>query len=306
MHQDQTPLLGLPTRSPGANGSPATNGSPAPARLVDVDWLLQHLDDPSVRPIEAGLDSSAYYEGHVPGASALSWLDDLHDPGWRGAVSQARLEQLLGFRGVTPQTHVVLYGDSDNMFAAYAEWLLRYYGHGPVSLLDGGRKAWLDAGAPVTADVAPVTPSTYVSPGPNESLRATRDLLLERYVGAPAGTAVLDCRAASEYHGRAGSAVDLPVMFHRLSGHVPGARNLPSSELLDPQTGRFRSLEYLRRALAAHGVGPDDEVVLYCDVGERSALAWFVMSELLGRRGVRHYDGGWAEYGSLVGAPVTR
>jgi thiosulfate/3-mercaptopyruvate sulfurtransferase len=300
MRHNELPVADTP------HGSAEDGGSVRRERLVDVDWLVEHLDDPSVRPIEAGLDSSAYYQEHVPGAGALSWLDDLHDPDRRGALSQEALERLLSSRGVTAETHVVLYGDGDNMFAAYAQWLLRYYGHVSVSLLDGGRKAWLDAGAPVTADLRPLTPSTYVSPGPDESLRATRDLVLERYIGAPSGTALLDCRGGSEYHGRAGSSVDLPVMFHRLAGHVPGARNLLSTDLLDPQTGRFLPRDELRRLMAAQGVEEEDEVILYCDVGQQSALAWFVLHEVLGHPRVRHYDGGWAEYGSLVGAPVAR
>jgi thiosulfate/3-mercaptopyruvate sulfurtransferase len=300
MRQNESPLTAsAPPVRPVAEGA-------VPERLVDVDWLVEHLDDPAVRPVEAGLDSTAYYEGHVPGAATLSWLDDLHEADRRGVLSQSHVEELMSSRGITPQSHVVLYGDGDNMFAAYALWLLRYYRHGPVSLLDGGRRAWLAAGAPLASDVPPVSASSYVSPGTDETLRATRDLLLERYVGSPSGTALLDCRGASVFHGRAGSATELPVMFHRLTGHVPGARNLPSSDLLDPQTGRFRPHEELSRAMADHGIGPQDEVVLYCDVGQRSALAWFVLHEMLQHPHVRHYDGGWAEYGSLVGAPVSR
>ena len=302
MRQNQSPLAAAaPPVEAVTHAAP-----PVPEGLVDVDWLVEHLDDPSVRTIEAGLDSTSYYQGHVPGAAALSWLDDLHEADRRGTLPQRRVEELMSSRGITPQTHVVLYGDGDNMFAAYALWLLRYYRHERVSLLDGGRRAWLGAGAPLTSDVPPVPASTYVSPGPDESLRATRDLLLERYVGAPSGTALLDCRGAAEYHGRAGNSTDLPVMFHRLTGHVPGASNLLSSELLDPRTGRFRSRDELARTIAEHGVEPHDEVVLYCDVGQRSALAWFVLHELLRHPRVRHYDGGWAEYGSLVGAPVSR
>jgi thiosulfate/3-mercaptopyruvate sulfurtransferase len=274
--------------------------------LVDVDWVRQHLAHPDVRFVEAGADAGSYYEGHVAGAVVLSWLDDLHDPDRRGVLSQDRLERLLGSLGINETNHVVLYGDDDNTFAAYAYWVLRYYGHRRLSLLDGGRRAWLAAAAPVTTDLPSVTPGKYVSTGPDETVRATRDLVLDRFVGAPAGTALLDCRTDAEYHGRGGMVVDLPVLLHRLGGHIPGARNLSSAELLDPDSSRFLPLAELRRVVTAQGVQPQDDVVLYCEVGQRSALGWFVVHEVLHQARARNYDGGWAEYGSLVGAPVSR
>jgi thiosulfate/3-mercaptopyruvate sulfurtransferase len=274
--------------------------------LVDVDWLREHLDDPTVRVVEAGVDASAYFQGHVPGALVLSWLDDLHDPDRRGVLSQDRLERLLGSLGISAESHVVLYGDDDNTYSAYAYWVLKYYGHERVSLLDGGRRAWLRAQAPLTTELPPVTPTQYVSTGADETIRATRDQVLQRFVGAPAGTALLDCRTEAEYHGRGGMVVDLPLMLHRLGGHIPGARNVSSAELVDASTSRFLAAEDLRRILTAQGVEPQDDVVVYCEVGQRSALGWFVLHEVLHHADVRNYDGGWAEYGSLVGAPVSR
>jgi thiosulfate/3-mercaptopyruvate sulfurtransferase len=274
--------------------------------LVDVDWLREHLHDPTVRIVEAGADASAYFQGHVPGALVLSWLDDLHDPDRRGVLSQDRLERLLGSLGISAASHVVLYGDDDNTYSAYAYWVLRYYGHERVSLLNGGRRAWLDAQAPLTTELPPVTPTRYVSTGADETIRATRDQVLQRFVGAPDGTALLDCRTEAEYHGRGGMVVDLPLMLHRLGGHIPGARNVSSAELVDPSSSRFLPSSDLRRIVTAQGVEPEDDVVLYCEVGQRSALGWFVLHEVLQHARVRNYDGGWAEYGSLVGAPVSR
>jgi thiosulfate/3-mercaptopyruvate sulfurtransferase len=274
--------------------------------LVDVDWLREHLHDPTVRIVEAGADASAYFQGHVPGALVLSWLDDLHDPDRRGVLSQDRLERLLGSLGISAASHVVLYGDDDNTYSAYAYWVLRYYGHERVSLLNGGRRAWLDAQAPLTTELPPVTPTRYVSTGADETIRATRDQVLQRFVGAPDGTALLDCRTEAEYHGRGGMVVDLPLMLHRLGGHIPGARNVSSAELVDPSSSRFLPSSDLRRIVTAQGVEPEDDVVLYCEVGQRSALGWFVLHEVLKHARVRNYDGGWAEYGSLVGAPVSR
>lgn len=276
-----------------------------PPRLVTPSWLQEHLDDPRVVPVEVGSDSAAYHRGHVPGAVALSWLDELHDPDRRGVVSQQRLEQLLGDKGVGPQDHLVLYGDEDNVFAAYTYWLLRYYRHRRLSLLDGGRPGWLSEGGPLASQPSPRPARAYASPGPDDRIRVTRDVLLERYVGAPAGTAVVDCRSPAEYSGRGDSIVDLPLLRHRLSGHVPGAVNVSATELFD-EHGCLRPCEQLRRAFTDKGVDRERDVTVYCDVGGRSALGWFVLHEVLGYPQVRSYDGGWAEYGSLVGAPVER
>lgn len=279
---------------------------PLPPRLVDPAWLQGHLDDSCLRVVEVGQDSGAYHEGHVPGAVAVAWLDDLHDPDRRGVLSQNRLEQLLGCRGISPDTHVVLYGDEDNAFAAYAYWVLRYYQHRAVSLLDGGRRAWVDQHRPLVRDSPPPAVTSYSSIGPDDGVRVSRDVLLARYVDGPPGTAVVDCREATEYQGRHATTVDLPLRRHRLGGHVPGARNVASLDLLDGGTGLFKSREQLRRSFAQHGISPEADIAMYCDVGGQSSIGWFVLHDLLDYPQVRNYDGGWAEYGSLVGAPVER
>ena len=282
--------------------------SSAAPRLVDVPWLRGQLADPdsAVLVVEVGVDASSYYDAHVPGAVAVSWLDDLHESDRRGLPSQPRTERLLGSLGVTPETHVLLYGEDDNRYAAYAYWVLRYYGHQRLSLLDGGRRAWLAGGGPVTGDRPDVTTTWYACRTRDEQVRVSRDELLTHYIGSPSGTALLDCRTPTEYRGRESCVVDLPVMRHRLGGHIPGARNLDHRDLLDPVTGRFRPLHDLRGVFADQGVRAEDDVVLYCDVGDRSALGWFALHELLGQPIARNYDGGWSEYGSLVGAPVRR
>jgi thiosulfate/3-mercaptopyruvate sulfurtransferase len=274
--------------------------------LVDVAWLHRHLDDPTVAVVEVGVENHAYYDGHVPGAAPLSWLDDLNEEDCRGVPSGSRVEELLTERGVTGDTRVVLYGDQDNSFAAYAFWVLRYYGHRRLSLLDGGRQAWLDSGAPLSDDSPRRSPARYRAGAPHDDIRLMRDDVLARYVGASGDAALVDCRTSREYHGEPQSPVDLPLMRHRLNGHIPGARNISSKELIDTRTGRLRPLPQLRATFQAQGIVPDRDVGLYCTIGERSALAWFVLRELLGYPRVRLYDGGWAEYGSLVGAPVNR
>ena len=284
---------------------------------MDAGWLQQRLTEhpasgdhaADVVPVEVGEDAASYYRGHLPGAVVLDWLDDLHDPHRRGLPSQEQFEELLGSRGIARTTHVVLYGDSDNAFAAYAYWLFRYYQHARVSLLDGGRRAWSDAGGRLTTELPARPRVVYRSPGPDREIRVVRDLLLERYVGAPVGTALLDCRSPEQFRGAPDSAVDLPLLGHRLTGHIPGAHNLPYSSMLDPETGCFRDLDRIRDAFRTAGVEPGGagtDAVVYCAVGGQSSIIWFVLHELLGHPHTRNYDGGWAEYGSLVDAPVAR
>ena len=282
--------------------APPISGGP----LVSTAWLAEHAGDEHVVVLEVDEEPSRYWEAHVPGALAVDWLDDLHHPIGRDVVDPAGLAALLSGFGVTADSHVVLLGDAHNTYASFAYWLLRYYRHRHVSLVDGGKAAWLMEGRPTTADVHEPAPTTYPLPTPDEAVRATRDDILTRFVDQPPGTALIDCRTEPEFRGREARGVDLPVERHRVPGHVPGARNLNSLELLDPVTQKFRPVTEIRQMFAAREVAAELEVALYCRLAERSSLLWFALHELLHHQHVRNYDGGWVEYGSLIGAPVTR
>jgi thiosulfate/3-mercaptopyruvate sulfurtransferase len=274
--------------------------------LVTTVWLADHGSDPDVVVLEVDGEAARYYEGHVPGALPLDWLDELHAPVRRGFVDPRDLAILLGGLGATEQSHVVLLGDAHNTYAAYAFWLLRHHQHRRLSLVDGGTRAWRVEGRPLTTDVPVVTPARYRTPSPDPAVRATRDDILRRFVPGLAGTALVDCRTRVEYEGHDARGVDLPVEHHRVPGHMPGARNLDSVDVLDPATHRFLPVDTLRALFADRGVGPEVEVALYCRLAERSSLLWFALHEILGHRAARNYDGGWAEYGSLVDVPVER
>lgn len=280
----------------------------ATARLVPA---LLGVDELPLREaghvlVEVDADAATYYEGHVPGALVLDWLDHLQHPQRRGLVDVDGFAALMDSRGIARDTHVVLLGDADNRYAALAYWYFTYYGHERVSLLDGGRRAWLGAGLPLTDADTPVRPTTgYRVAGLRPAVRATRDDVLRRFVGAPDGTLLFDCRSPAEHGGRAASVVDLPVQRHRVNGHIPGSRNLDTAALVDSRTGRLRPAYELAELFEAQGLRPGLDVACYCRGGDRSALMWFVLSEVLGHPGVRHYDGGWAEWGSLMDAPVS-
>ncbi len=275
--------------------------------LVSTDWALEHLDDPHVTVVEVDEDASAYAASHIPGAVSFDWRADLQDPIRRTFVDGERFGKLLDARGITADTHVLLYGGNNNWFAAYAYWYFRLYGHERVSLIDGGRVAWESEGLPLTDADPEISPTSgYRATEADPGLRARRDEILERFVGAPAGTALIDVRSPAEFAGDVLVPEHLPGEAAQVPGHIPGAANVPWSTAVDPGTGRFLPAEQLREIYGAKGVTPDADIATYCRIGERSAHTWFVLHELLGYERVKNYDGSWTEYGSLVDVPVER
>jgi thiosulfate/3-mercaptopyruvate sulfurtransferase len=271
-------------------------------RLVDTDWLEQHLDDASVRVIEVDEDTSAYERGHIRNALGWNWTTDLHDPLRRDYVGPEELTRLLQRGGVGPDTTVVLYGGNNNWFAAYSYWLLRYLGFDRVQLLDGGRKKWELEGRPLVGDV-PVFPPTAieVKGPPRGDFRALRDEVLAKL----GGVRFIDVRSPEEYRGDKLAPDHLPQEQAQVPGHIPGAVNIPWSTAANDD-GTFKAPDELRAIYEGEGITPDRGVVAYCRIGERSAHTWFVLHELLGYPTVENYDGSWTEYGSLVGVPVER
>lgn len=276
--------------------------------LVDAPWLMARSGEPDLVVLEVGEDATAYYQQHLPGAGSLDWGEELQDPVCRGFVLAGSFAELMTAKGVRRDDHVVLYAADDPAYAAAAFWLLRYYRHTRTSLLDGGKGAWVAAGGLLAEAPAERTAGVrYPTPEPDTSIRATRDDILGRFVSAGPGRTLLDCRSPDEYRGHATHPLDMPLERHRVPGRIPGARNLPSTLLLDG-SHTFRPWQQLRELFAERGIEPGDdvEVALYCRVAERSSLLWFVLHELLGHDRVLNYDGGWAEYGSLMHVPVER
>jgi thiosulfate/3-mercaptopyruvate sulfurtransferase len=268
--------------------------------LVDADWVEAHLDDPAVVLVEVDEDTSAYEKGHIRNAVRLDWKQDLQDPVRRDFVNQAQFEALLSARGIGNDHTVVLYGGNNNWFASYAYWYFKLYGHGEVTLLDGGRKKWeLDSREQVTE--VPVRPATTYHAKPQDrAIRAFR----EDVISALGKENLIDVRSPDEYAGRILAPAHLPQEQSQRAGHVPTAVNIPWSKAANDD-GTFKSDKELTALYEGAGVDFGKDTIAYCRIGERSAHTWFVLHELLDRPNVRNYDGSWTEYGALVGVPIT-
>lgn len=274
--------------------------------LVSTDWLQANIDNPDVRIIEVDEETSAYERGHIRNAVGVHWRNDLQDALKRDFVSGPDFEALQDRLGVTNQTEVVLYGGNNNWFASYAYWYYRYYGHDNVRLLDGGRKKWELEERELTQDPPKVEPSRgYKVAGADLQIRAFRDFIHNDVLGKPE-FGLVDVRSPEEFRGELLAPAHLPQEQSQKPGHIPGAKNIPWGRNVNSETGQFLSAEELRALYDANGLTSDKEIVAYCRIGERSALTWFVLHELLGYENVRNYDGSWTEWGSLVGVPIER
>ena len=271
--------------------------------LVDTAWVAEHLDDADVVLAEVDENTDLYEDGHISGAVQLHWRDDLQDPIERDIVERERFEQLLGERGIGNGTTVVVYGDKNNWFAAYAYWYLKVYGHKDVRILDGGRQKWIDERRELTTDVATPEPHSYAAGEPDESIRARRDQVLQ-WIGAD-DRALVDVRSPQEYSGELLAPPGYEQEGASRGGHIPTAQSIPWAQAVRDD-GTFKAAADLRELYGSKGVTSDKKVTAYCRIGERSAHTWFVLHELLGFPDVRNYDGSWTEWGNLVGVPIER
>src|SRR5687768_15625334 len=270
--------------------------------VVGTEWVAQHRADPNVRVVEVDVDTAAYDQGHVPGAIGWNWTTELCDTLVRDIVPKAKLEKLLGASGITPDTEIVLYGDNNNWFAAWAFWQLKVYGHRDVRIMDGGRKKWLAEGRDLETARPPVNSTTYKAKDADVSIRAFLPEV-QRALGRP-DTVMVDVRSPQEFTGEILAPPGLPETCQR-GGHIPGAKSIPWGKACN-EDGTFKSPDDLRALYGGAGVTPDRPVIAYCRIGERSSHTWFVLKHLLGYPDVKNYDGSWTEWGNLVGAAVEK
>jgi thiosulfate/3-mercaptopyruvate sulfurtransferase len=273
-----------------------------PETLVSTEWVAQALDEPNVRIAEVDVDTAAYDEGHIRNAIPWDWRTQLCDTVRRNILSKAEFEALMRRSGITPKTTVVLYGDNNNWFAAWAFWQMKIYGHKDVRLMNGGRKKWIAEGRELTTDVPTVRAAEYSALPADVSLRSLLQDVQEALDEHAAE--LVDVRSPQEFTGEILAPPGLPETCQR-GGHIPGASSIPWG-LACNEDGTFKSFDELQALYGSRGIDGSMPVVAYCRIGERSSHTWFVLKELLGYDRVTNYDGSWTEWGNLVAAPVER
>lgn len=282
----------------------AAKGYVHPEVLVSTQWVADHLNDPSIRLVESNEDILLYDQGHIPGAVQIDWMHDLNDQLRRDYLDSARFAELMARNGISNDTTVVFYGDKNNWWACYAFWVFQLFGHSKARIMDGGRKKWIDEGRPLTREKPSYPRAEYVAPERDDrAFRAFRDQVMAH---SAARLPLIDVRSPQEYRGELLHMEAYPQEGALRGGHIPAAKNVPWATAAN-EDGTFKSAEELRAIYEGQiGLKPEDDVITYCRIGERSSHTWFVLRYLLGYPKVRNYDGSWTEWGNLVGAPIER
>jgi thiosulfate/3-mercaptopyruvate sulfurtransferase len=280
-------------------------GYAQPNVLVSTDWVAEHPHDPAIRLVESNEDPLLYASGHIPGAVQVDWTRDLNDPLRRDYLDRAGFEALMSRNGIAQETTVVFYGDKNNWWAAYAFWVFQLFGHTNARIMDGGRAKWEKEGRPLTREVPQYEATEYHAPERDDAtIRAFREQVLEH---VKAGAPLVDVRSPGEYSGEKLHMPDYPQEGALRGGHIPGAKSVPWARAVNPDDGTFKSADELRAIYEQEqGLSPEQDIIAYCRIGERSSHTWFVLTYLLGYPQVRNYDGSWTEWGNLVGVPIEK
>ena len=275
-----------------------------PEVLVTTDWVAEHLNDPAVRIVESNEDILLYDMDHIPGAVQIDWQKDLNDAVRRDYLTREKFEALLSANGIGNDTTVVFYGDKNNWWACYAFWVFHLFGHDNARVMDGGRAKWEAEGRPMVREAPSYSAATYHAQARADyKIRAYRDQVLSHVL---ADQPLVDVRSPGEYSGELLHMPNYPQEGAMRGGHIPGAKNIPWARAANAD-GTFKSADELRAIYEEEqGLQPDDTIVAYCRIGERSSHTWFVLTYLLGYPNVRNYDGSWTEWGNLVGVPIER
>jgi thiosulfate/3-mercaptopyruvate sulfurtransferase len=275
-----------------------------PDVLVSTQWVAEHVNDSNVRIVESDEDVLLYDVGHIPGAIKIDWVNDLNDPVQRDYLDKEGFEKLLSEKSIGNDSLVVFYGDKSNWWACYAYWVFQLFGHAQAVVMDGGRAKWIAEGRPMDKEVPAYTPTRYTAQQRADyKIRAFRDQVLTHVQNkAP----LVDVRSPGEFTGELLHMQDYPQEGALRGGHIPGAKNIPWGRAV-ADDGTFKSAAELREIYEEeNGLAPDQNIIAYCRIGERSSHTWFVLTHLLGYPNVRNYDGSWTEWGNLVGVPVEK
>ncbi len=271
--------------------------------LVSVDWVAENGNNNAVRLVEVDVDTESYEKGHISNAVGWNWETQLQQHLSRDLISATEMKDLLEQSGISNDTKIILYGDNNNWFAAWAFWQLKYYGHQDVQLMDGGRVKWVADDKPLTTEVPQHPKGSYTIGEQNPSIRIYRDQLLSQLDDK--NLRLVDVRSNEEFIGQFLAPPAFPQEGAQRAGHIPGAKSIPWGKAVN-EDGTFKSIDDLEELYGTQDINRSNDVVTYCRIGERAAHSWFVLTQLLGYENVRNYDGSWTEWGSIVGAPIEK
>jgi thiosulfate/3-mercaptopyruvate sulfurtransferase len=275
-----------------------------PEVLVDTQWVEDHLRDGNVRVAEVDYDRKSNYElGHITGSVLFDWKQDINEPISRNILTKQACENLLQRYGVNNDTTLILYGDFNNWFAAFAFWVFKYYGYKDVRLMNGGRKKWLEEDRPITKEIPNYSSGNFKSSDPDSNIRVFMNNVKE--VLGKKDKALVDVRSPKEFTGEILAPPEYPTEHAQRGGHIPGAANIPWSQAVKDD-GTFKSVDELKELYVSKGTVPDKEIITYCRIGERSSHTWFVLKYLLGYPNVKNYDGSWTEWGNMIGNEIEK
>jgi thiosulfate/3-mercaptopyruvate sulfurtransferase len=279
-----------------------------PEVLTDTQWVADNLNSGKIRIAEVDYDPRSNYSlGHIPGAVLFDWKKDINDPISRNILSKQACEQLLQKAGLDNDTTLILYGDFNNWFAAFAFWVFKYYGYGDVRIMNGGRKKWLIEDRPVNKEIPQYSKGNFNASDADNSIRVFLDHVkdsLEKI--SENAVAMVDVRSPKEFSGEILAPPEYPTEHAQRGGHIPGAKNIPWSQAVNDFDGTFKSTDELKRIYESNGITPTKEVIAYCRIGERSSHTWFVLKYLLGYPNVRNYDGSWTEWGNMINNSIEK
>ena len=275
-----------------------------PEVLVDTQWVEDHLKDPKVRVAEVDYDPKANYMlGHAPGAVLFDWKEDINDPLTRNIFSKPSCEDLLQRAGINNDTTLILYGDFNNWFAAFAFWVFKYYGYDDIRLMNGGRKKWLEEDRPLSKDIPEYPKGNFKAAEPDNSIRVFLNYVRDSIESSQ--KVLIDVRSPKEFTGEILAPPEYPTEHAQRGGHIPGALNIPWSQAVS-EDGTFKSAEELKKLYESKGITSNKEVITYCRIGERSSHTWFVLKYLLGYPDVKNYDGSWTEWGNMIANRIEK
>jgi thiosulfate/3-mercaptopyruvate sulfurtransferase len=275
-----------------------------PEVLVDTNWTEAHLKDPNVRIAEVDYDPKTnYHLGHIPGSVLFDWKKDINDPLNRNIISKESCEELLKKSGINQDSTLILYGDFNNWFAAFAFWVFKYYGYEDVRIMNGGRKKWLEEDRSIDKTIPIYQRGNFKASNPDEKIRTYLNHVSESLKNNQ--SILVDVRSPPEFTGEVTAPAEYPTEHAQRGGHIPSAINVPWGKAVN-EDGTFKSPEDLMKLYKENGIIPEKEVISYCRIGERSSHTWFVLKYLLGYPDVKNYDGSWTEWGNMIGNPIEK